>query len=149
MRAGRGFSDPSAGRHDRACQPLVALSKLKETGLANVPDSLYRDHRVLKVLQESGDKLDVDDLKRAFFDDFGAPFCVCRAPLAKEGGNLSATVAMILCEPVKGVMEIAPLPAINRNFTRYELAMDDDAFARAAGAPDETLGRGERWSASS
>ena len=135
--------------HANHWQSAVALSKLKETGLPNVPDSLYRDHRVLKVLREGGGKLGVDDLKRAFFDDFAAPFCVCRAPLAKDGGNLSATVAMILCEPAKGVMEIAPLPAINRTFTRYELAMDDDAFARAAGSKDETLGRGKRWSASS
>lgn len=135
--------------HANHWQSAVALSKLKETGLANVPDSLYRDHRVLKVLQESGGKLGAEDLKRAFFDDFGAPFCVCRAPLAKEGGNLSATVAMIVCEPAKGVMEIAPLPAINRNFTRYELAMDVDAFARAAGAAGEALGGGKRWSASS
>lgn len=135
--------------HANHWQSAVALSKLRETGLPNVPDSLYRDHRVLKVLWEGGGKLGVDDLKRAFFDDFAAPFCVCRAPLAKDGGNLSATVAMILCEPAKGVMEIAPLPAINRTFTRYELAMDDDAFARAAGSKDETLDRGKRWSASS
>ncbi|EYR81670.1 C45 family autoproteolytic acyltransferase/hydrolase [Shinella sp. 838] len=135
--------------HANHWQSAVALSKLRETGLPNVPDSLYRDHRVLKVLREGGGKLGVDDLKRAFFDDFAAPFCVCRAPLAKDGGNLSATVAMILCEPAKGVMEIAPLPAINRTFTRYELAMDDDAFARAAGFKDETLDGGKRWSASS
>lgn len=132
--------------HANHWQSPVALSKLKETGLANVPDSLYRDHRVLKVLEAAGAALGMDDMKRAFFDDFGAPFCVCRAPLAKEGGNLSATVAMIVCEPAKGIMEIAPLPAINRIFTRYELAMDEDAFARAAGAAQEG---GKRWSVSS
>lgn len=128
--------------HANHWQSAVALSKLKETGLANVPDSLYRDHRVLKVLKERDGKLGVDDLKRAFFDDFAAPFSVCRAPLAEGGGNLSATVAMIICEPARGVMEIAPLPGVNRTFTRYALAMDDDALARAAGVrrPDQ-LGR--------
>lgn len=135
--------------HANHWQSAIALSKLKETGLANVPDSLYRDHRVQKVLQESDGPLGIDDLKRAFSDDFGAPFCVCRAPLAKEGGNLSATVAMIICEPARGVMEVAPLPAINRNFTRYELVMDDETLARAAGASGEAMARGGRWSVSS
>ena len=37
------------------------------------------------------------------------------------GGNLSATVAMILMRPALGEMEIAPLPALNRTFTKYSL----------------------------
>ena len=73
-----------------------------------------------------------DDLKAALFDDFGSPFCVCRPPLRKEGGNLSATVAMIVMTPARGVMEIAPLPAVNRTFTRYELTMDARTTERAA-----------------
>jgi hypothetical protein len=28
---------------------------------------------------------------------------------------------MILMEPAAGLMEVAPLPALNRNFTRYSL----------------------------
>ena len=135
--------------HANHWQSGVALSKLKETGLASVPDSLYRDQRVWKVLKEGGEKLGADDLKRAFFDDFGAPFCVCREPLAKEGGNLSATVAMIICEPAKGYMDIAPLPALNRTFTRYELVMDEATLAKAAGATVDAVGKGKRWSASS
>ncbi len=98
---------------------------------------------------ETGGKLTADDLKRAFFDDFAAPFCVCRAPMAKEGGNLSATVAMILCEPAKGIMEVAPLPAINREFTRYDLTMEEGALARAAGACPDRTEEESRWSASS
>jgi len=38
-------------------------------------------------------------LKQALFDRFDKPPCVCRAPTKKEGGNLSATIAMIVCEP--------------------------------------------------
>jgi isopenicillin-N N-acyltransferase-like protein len=110
----------------------VALSKLKETGLADVPDSLYRDARVRKILQARGGDLTPEDLQTALFDDFASPFCVCRPPIRKEGGNLSATVAMIIMTPSEGVMKIAPLPAINRSFAEYELAMEAPAAARAA-----------------
>ena len=137
--------------HANHWQSQVALSKVRETGLASVPDSLYRDHRVLKILSERPGDITTDDLKRALFDDFGSPFCVCRAPIKKEGGNLSATVAMIICEPAKGIMEVAPLPALNRTFTRYELAMDEAVLARAAGSGGEGHGeeRKKRWSVSS
>ncbi len=124
----------------------VALSKLRETGLREVPDSLYRDHRVRRALDARLGDVVVDDLKQALFDDFAAPFAVCRPPISKDGGNLSATVAMIVFEPAAGVMEIAPLPAINRTFTRYELAMDEAVLARAA--KEERLEE-KRWAASS
>jgi isopenicillin-N N-acyltransferase like protein len=110
----------------------VALSKLKETGLADVPDSLYRDARVRTVLQARAGDLTVEDLKTALFDDFASPFSVCRPPIKKEGGNLSATVAMIVMTPSEGVMEIAPLPAVNKSFASYELAMEKPVAARAA-----------------
>lgn len=111
---------------------MAALSKLRECGLPDVPDSLYRDARVRARLAGHG-LLTQDDLKDAFFDDFGAPFCVCRPPVSRtEGGNLSATVAMIVMEPAAGTMDIAPLPALCRDFTRYTLTMDAAASARAA-----------------
>ena len=118
--------------HANHWQSKVALSKLKETGLAEVPDSLYRDARGRKLLAARRGDITMDDLKNALFDDFATPFCVCRPPLRKEGGNLSATVAMIVMDPGRGVMEIAPLPAVNRSFTRYELAMDASVAERAA-----------------
>ncbi|MGO4841623.1 hypothetical protein AB4144_56120, partial [Rhizobiaceae sp. 2RAB30] len=74
------------------------------------------------------------------------PFAVCRPPISKDSGNLSATVAMIVFEPAEGVMEIAPLPAINRTFTRYELVMDEAVLSRAA--REERLEE-KRWAASS
>lgn len=134
--------------HANHWQSPVALSKLQETGLKEVPDSLYRDHRVRRALDTRAGGLTIEDLKSALFDDFAAPYAVCRPPLRKESGNLSATVAMIVFEPAAGVMEIAPLPAINREFTRYTLAMDEAVLARAAGQVDRAAG-GERWSASS
>lgn len=134
--------------HANHWQSAVALSKLRETGLREVPDSLYRDHRVRSALEARRGSLTMDDLKAALFDDFAAPFAVCRPPLRKEGGNLSATVAMIVFEPAAGVMEIAPLPAVNREFTRYTLALDEAVRARAAGRTVATAEE-KRCSASS
>ena len=56
---------------------------------------------------------------------------------------------MILCEPAKGIMEVVPLPAINRTFTRYELTMEEGALARAAGTTQSSSEEESRWSASS
>jgi isopenicillin-N N-acyltransferase-like protein len=101
----------------------VALAKLRETGLASVPDSPYRDARVEAALGGRRGRITVADAKAALFDDWGSPWSVCRPPMAEEdGGNLSATVAMIVIRPDLGEMEIAPLPAQNRTFTRYALA---------------------------
>jgi hypothetical protein len=99
----------------------VALSKVKDTGIPSVPESFYRDWRVREHLAKCGSGLTRDDLKAALFDDFGSPYSVCRPPRTSEHGNLSATVAMIVMEPEAGFMEVAPLPAINRVFTRYSL----------------------------
>jgi hypothetical protein len=102
----------------------VALTKLKDTGIPSVPESFYRDWRVKKLLDAAGPKLTPDDLKAALFDTFGTPYSVCRPPRPGSGGNLSATVSMVIMEPAKGVMEVAPLPALNRRFTRYSLGED-------------------------
>lgn len=99
----------------------VALGKLKDMGLLGTPDSIYRDARVRAALAAKRGKLTIEDLREAFFDDWQSPWSVCRPPRMNLGGNLSATVAMILMRPALGEMEIAPLPALNRSFTRYSL----------------------------
>jgi isopenicillin-N N-acyltransferase-like protein len=104
--------------HANHWQSAVALSKLKDTGLAAVPDSLYRDRRVTELLP---DHPDTEDVKRALFDDFGAPYAVCRPPIDEGDGNLGATVAMIVMVPACGIMEICAMPAQSRSFERYSL----------------------------
>jgi len=148
------YPDPDMIVHANHWQSMVALSKLREAGLQDVPDSLYRDQRVRRALEARRGDIVIDDLREALFDDFGTPFSVCRPPIRKEGGNLSATVAMVLFEPATGVMEIAPLPAVSREFTRYDLTMDDAVLERAAKStskPAEPVAalREKRWSASS
>lgn len=100
----------------------VALSKLRDTGIATTPDSVYRDRRVMSALAAKRGRLTMNDLRAALFDDWQSPWSVCRPPRMNLGGNLSATVAMILMRPAAGHMEIAPLPALNRQFTSYSLA---------------------------
>lgn len=110
----------------------TALTKIREAGTPRVPDSFYRDWRVKKLLDEAGGKLGVEDLKAALFDDFLSPHSVCRPPRPNDTGNLSATVAMVVMQPALGVMEVCPLPALNRHFTRYSLGGEPQALAQAA-----------------
>lgn len=107
----------------------VALSKLKDMGIKETPDSLYRDIRVRDLLAPQLGRIDRDAVKAALFDDFGSPWSVCRPPRQNLRSELSATVAMIVMEPELGLMEVAMLPALNRNFTTFRL---DRLQAKAA-----------------
>jgi len=106
----------------------VALGKLVDGGIANSPDSHYRDWRVRKLLNQKG-KLGRQDLRDAFFDDFGTPYAVCRPPRPGSNDNLSATVAMVVMEPAVGEMDVTPLPARNRSYTRYSLSAEPRVIA--------------------
>ncbi|MFY7961071.1 MAG: C45 family autoproteolytic acyltransferase/hydrolase [Elsteraceae bacterium] len=99
----------------------VALCKLVDTGVATVPDSLYRDMRVRSLLDRQEANLSVADVKAALFDDLATPWSVCRPPRLSHSDNLTATVAMIVMQPALGLLEIAPLPALNKDFTTYRL----------------------------
>ncbi|KAB0266620.1 C45 family autoproteolytic acyltransferase/hydolase [Microvirga brassicacearum] len=110
--------------HANHFQSPVALSKLKDTGIANTPDSLYRDIRVRALIEPHLGAVTRDTVKDALFDDFETPWAVCRPPRKTLGNNLSATVAMIVMEPMLGTLEVAMLPALNRNFTTYKLDME-------------------------
>jgi isopenicillin-N N-acyltransferase-like protein len=99
----------------------VALSKLKDTGIASVPDSVYRDVRVRQLLEPKRGAITVQEVKGALFDEFQSPWSVCRPPRMSLNDNLSATVAMFVMEPARGTLDVAPLPALNREFTTYRL----------------------------
>ena len=104
----------------------VALAKLRDTGIASTPDSLYRDIRVRDLLRPQAGRITRETVKTALADDFGSPWSVCRPPrksLSSTANNLSATVAAVVMEPALGVMEVALLPALNRQFTTYTLDM--------------------------
>jgi hypothetical protein len=101
----------------------VARVKVKEAGLAGSPDSLYRDWRVAQHLKGKP-KIAPDDVKAALFDDFATPYAVCRPPRMGTRDATTATVAMIVMDPAGGTMDVCPLPALSRSFTRYSLHTD-------------------------
>jgi len=99
----------------------VALAKLRDTGIANTPDTLYRDVRVRGLLAPQIGRLTREAVKAALLDDFATPWSVCRPPRPGVTGVVTATVAMVVMEPALGIMEVAPLPALGAAFTSYQL----------------------------
>ncbi|MFM0593624.1 C45 family autoproteolytic acyltransferase/hydolase [Paraburkholderia dilworthii] len=98
----------------------VARTKLLDTGCESSPDSYYRDWRVRQLLNATP-IVDRDAVKVALFDAFGTPYSVCRPPRPGTRHTMTATVAMIVMQPAAGEMDVAPMPALNRVFTRYSL----------------------------
>jgi isopenicillin-N N-acyltransferase-like protein len=117
--------------HANHWESQTALLKLKDTGTATAPDSLYRGWRVRRLLDERGSNITMSDLKAALFDDFLSPYSVCRPARPGMRGDITASVAMIVMEPATGTMEVAPLPALNRHFTRYSLTQEPTVLEAA------------------
>lgn len=99
----------------------VALAKLRDTGVAATPDSLYRDTRVRGLLAPHVGRIAPAHVKAALGDAFAGDWAVCRPPRRTLSNNLSASVASIVMQPALGRMEVAMLPALNREFTTCTL----------------------------
>lgn len=117
--------------HANHFQSPVALGKLVDRGVANTPDSLYRDLRVRGLIEPHLGAVTTDHVKAALFDDFQTPWAVCRPPRSSFSNNLTATVAMVIMQPALGIMEVAMLPAHNRQFMRYSVSEAAPASAAA------------------
>jgi len=102
------------------CSPAARV-KLREKGIAAMPDSLYRERRVRKLLSHASGKLGVAEVKAALLDDWETPWAVCRPPRPSTTNDLSATVCTLIMRPSLGVMEVAMLPALGAHFTEYTL----------------------------
>lgn len=104
----------------------IALTKLKDTGIAFSPCTLYREQRVRELLAPQVGHITVDDVKRALLDDYQSPWSVCRPPRGDFGRDTrSATVSTVVMQPAAGYMEVACLPALDPTFTRYDLPRRD------------------------
>jgi isopenicillin-N N-acyltransferase-like protein len=123
------FPDGGILAHANHWQSPVALSKLKDTGIATTPDSLYRDLRVRQLITPHRGRVTTDVVKEALLDTFQSPRSVCRPPFPSLSGMVTATVAMVVMTPSLGRMEVAMLPAADRTFTAYRLDMEEAAFA--------------------
>lgn len=110
--------------HANHFQSPVALAKLVERGVINMPDSLYRDIRVRQLLTPHLGRAEMTHAAAALLDDFEDPWSVCRPPRPSKTTNLSATVATVLMEPALGEMHVAMLPAVCPEFTTYRLEME-------------------------
>src|SRR6185436_2630094 len=109
----------------------VALAKLKDTGVANTPCTLYRDVRVRELLTPDLGRLTREAVKTALLDDFASPWSVCRPPRPGVTSTVTATVAMVVMEPALGLMEVATLPPLAPRFTTYRLDVPRAAAAVA------------------
>jgi isopenicillin-N N-acyltransferase-like protein len=121
--------DPEDGIlvHTNHWRSPVALGKLKDTGIASAPCSLVRDRRARWLLRPMAGRLAADDVKEVLFDAFDTPWSICRPPRPSTINNLSATVAMLVMTPADGRMQVAMLPALNREFSTFRLEMDSAA----------------------
>jgi isopenicillin-N N-acyltransferase-like protein len=117
--------DPQNGLlvHSNHWLSPVALGKLKDTGIAMSPCSLYRHTRVRELLAPHVGSITVDLVKKALLDDLQTPWSVCRPPRLDPARNIqTATVSTVVMQPRAGVMEVANLAAVNPEFTTYHLA---------------------------
>lgn len=101
----------------------VALCKLKDTGVAMSPCSLYRHTRVREVLAPLVGSITPGSVKRALLDDMQSPWSVCRPPRLDPARNIhTATVSTVVMQPKAGIMEVANLAAVNPEFSIYRLS---------------------------
>lgn len=105
----------------------VALAKLRDTGIANTPDTLYRDLRIDALLRPALGRIDRAAVAAALADDWQSPWSVCRPPHPNMSGIVTATVATIVMEPALGEMDVAILPALGGGFVRYALGSGNTA----------------------
>jgi len=99
----------------------AAQAKLRDLGLRNSPDSIYRQRRVFSSLAAKAGHIGIEDLKEALFDVFGAPHSVLRSPKPGSFDSISATVATTIMDPGAGTMWIARKPYQDQTFATYRL----------------------------
>ena len=98
-----------------------AVMKLRDPGLPQRPDSIYRQHRVETALRRIDGPIDWTHVKAALADEFGKPDGVLRTPKPADFSSISATVATTLMDAASRVMWVARKPYEARNFQEYTL----------------------------
>ena len=99
----------------------TARAKVRDLGLRNTPDSLYRQRRTVAALQARAGDIDLELLKTILADQYGAPDSVLRTPKPASFNSISSTVATTLMDPGDGVMWIARKPYAEHRFVEYRL----------------------------
>ena len=103
----------------------VALTKLKECGMADAPSSFYRQLRPRDALEPRLGDVTIDDVMSVMLDDFESPWSICYPPRASSPTDSTAyaTVATLIMRPGLGEMRVAMLPALEKQFTQYTQEM--------------------------
>jgi isopenicillin-N N-acyltransferase-like protein len=101
-----------------------AQGRVRDTGLARYPDSLFRDRRVRSHLTAQGGPLGVKDLQDALRDHFGRPDSVCRHRAARPDGTEIETVASVVMDLTEGELWLCPGPVCENEYRRFTLRPD-------------------------
>jgi isopenicillin-N N-acyltransferase-like protein len=114
----------------------VALTKLRECGVAEAPSTLYRETRTREALAAKAGDITVDDVMAVMLDDFETPWSVCYPPRPSSPTDSStyATVASLIMLPQRGELRVAMLPALDKRYTHYSLAMEVSAASPTGAA---------------
>ena len=102
----------------------AARARETDLGIARGADTLFRDRRLRRLIEEGGREHTLDTLAVALDDRFGAPRGIIRTPQGNEGETnayLSATVAMVLMDAGAGEMRIRQLPYASDTTCRFSL----------------------------
>jgi isopenicillin-N N-acyltransferase-like protein len=100
----------------------VARARVRDVGLQQCPESLYRDQRVYEHLHNRRGAITMKTLQEAFADRFGEPDAVLRSPKPRSNGTVSATVASLIMDTTQRTMWVAPSPYKGTHYTQYDLA---------------------------
>lgn len=112
-----------------------AAGRVRDTGLARYPDSLFRDRRVRALLAACRQPLGVRDLQAALADHFGFPDAVCRHRAPRPDGTEIETVASVVMDLTEGCLWLAPGPVCQHEYRAFTLADRDPVAPAAAGLP--------------
>lgn len=114
----------------------IALTKLRECGMADAPSTFYRDLRTREALLAKAGDLTLEDVMAVMLDDFETPWSICYPPRPSSPTDPTtyATVATLIMRPALGEMRIAMLPALDKRFTHYTLEMEATATSRTTAA---------------
>ncbi len=99
----------------------AARARLRDVGMARSPWTLYRDRRVEALLRPRAGQINIEAVKAALDDHFGAPYAVCRSPITRADGSVSMTVATIIMDVTAGRMWVRMSPWKNTGTEEYAL----------------------------
>lgn len=115
------FVEPTDGMlvHSNHFLSSVALGRLRDTGIARFPDTLYRHRRVERLLRPYAPAITTEHIKTALRDHYGAPSAVCRHPAPRPDGTVIATVASVVIDLNTRQLSLAAGPPCENDYVDH------------------------------